>query len=820
MAIGAVCPLNADNAITTADADTLRVVDVEEIAVVATPKENKKLRQLPAAVTLLSQQQMQAAQVKGIKSLTAVVPNLFIPDYGSALTSAIYIRGIGSRINTPSVGLYVDNIPYINQSAFDFGYADVERIDVLRGPQATLYGRNAMGGLIKIHTKSPFSYQGTDLRLGAATHNAYNGSLTHYHRVNEHFAFSTGGFYNYNGGFFRNQVNNDRMGQNQQASGRFRGILLPTDNWKLDLNLSYEYTDQNGYPYFYMGTVNEAAQSEQMKPYIGTIAHNEASSYYRNLFNVGLNIEHQADRFTLSAVTGYQMLKDRMYLDQDFTPADIFNIEQRQKLHTLSEEIVLKSKGDSRWQWTTGAFGFYQSMNTQGPVNFTEGGMRMLSQMIGQFIPANIPVQAGPMTMNIKPSLTVNSTTLPISGNFDTPTINGALFHQSTFQDLFGVEGLSFTAGLRLDYERMKLDYHSATAMDYTVGIKGELTRGSQVIREIEMMAPTALTVQSGYQGKLDRDYLQLLPKVALQYDLPNRQGNVYATVSKGYRSGGYNIQMFSDLIQTSLQNDMMNLTKAEILKVMESSSMGNQYKELFEQNFPSGGENPKAEAAVIYKPEYTWNYEVGTHLNLFNSRLTVDAALFCMDTRNQQLSRFAESGLGRVTVNAGRSRSLGAEAQLSAALCDVFTLHAGYGYTYATFRDYVTNVKVNGKLQEVDYKGHYVPFVPKHTLNAGGDFLFKMKRNQWLDAIRLNLNYSAAGRIYWTEANTESASQSFYGTLNGRLSLQKGNGEINLWVRNALNKDYAAFYFESMGNRFMQKGNPIQAGIELRCRF
>ena len=86
-------------------------------------------------------------------------------------------------INTPAIGLYVDNIPYIDKSAFDFNYSDIERIDVLRGPQGTLYGRNTMGGLIKVHTKSPFTYQGTDIRMGAATYNDYNVSLTHYHRI-------------------------------------------------------------------------------------------------------------------------------------------------------------------------------------------------------------------------------------------------------------------------------------------------------------------------------------------------------------------------------------------------------------------------------------------------------------------------------------------------------------------------------------------------------------------------------------------------------------------------------------------------------------
>ena len=81
-----------------------------------------------------------------------------------------------------------------------------------------------------------------------------------------------------------------------------------------------------------------------------------------------------------------------------------------------------------------------------------------------------------------------------------------------------------------------------------------------------------------------------------------------------------------------------------------------------------------------------------------------------------------------------------------------------------------------------------------------------------------LSANYQAAGRIYWTEEN--NASQAIYGTLNGRLSLQKGNGQIDFWVRNALNKEYTAFYFESVGNAFRQLSRPAQAGIELRCRF
>ncbi len=780
------------------EADTLKVVDVEEVLIISTPKENRKLREQPAAVTLLSQSDLQAAQVTGIKDLTSVVPNLFIPDYGSRLTTAVYIRGIGSRINTPSVGLYVDNIPYIDKSAFDFSYADVERIDVLRGPQGTLYGRNAMGGLIKVHTQSPFSYQGTDVRLGAATRNGYNASLTHYHRVSSRFAFSAGGFYDYQGGFFRNAVRGgERVGENSSAGGRFRGIFLPSDNWKLDFTLNYEYSDQNGYPYFYMGALDASKQPEALKPYIGTIANDEQSSYYRNLLNGGLNLQYQAKHFTLSAVTGYQWLADRMFLDQDFTPLHIFNIEQKQRMHTLSEEVVLKSKSDRRWQWTTGVSGLYQWQKTDGPVMFHRDGItQVIEQNVNSVFDA-LASRPGVPQMH----LGITNDQLRIGGTFRTPTLSAALFHQSTFNDLL-VEGLSATIGLRLDYEKMRIDYHSAadpTLFDFS------LTMPNMPMK----IESKGLQADAAYVGELSTDYVQLLPKFALQYEW-KKGNNVYLTATRGYRSGGYNIQMFSDLATGALRNSMMDALAADP-KFANMAQMIAQMKQPV----------PGVEETTHYRPEYSWNYEAGAHLTLLDGRLTADLSAFLMETHDQQIAKFSSQGLGRVTVNAGRSRSVGAEAALRAALTDALTLNAGYGYTYATFRDYATGAMYTdeeGVEHAVNYRGNHVPFVPKHTLNVGAQYLFRLHRGACLDRILLSANYNAAGRIWWTEEN--NVSQAFYGTLSGRISLQKGNGQIDLWVRNALNKDYAAFYFESMGNGIMQKGNSIQAGVELRCRF
>lgn len=790
--------------------DSLKVVDMEEVVVIATPKENRKLRDLPVSATVLSQENMRAYQVNSVKNLTGIVPNLFIPDYGSKLTTSIYIRGIGSRINTPSVGLYVDNIPYIDKSAFDFNYCDIERIDVLRGPQGTLYGRNTMGGLIKIHTKSPFTYQGTDIRMGAATYNDYRVSLTHYHRISDCFAFSAGGFYEHTGGFFENSArNNEKVDKSNVGGGRFRGIYMPTSNLKIDMAFSYEYSTQGGYPYYYTGITQSGLAEARRKgkeltedraDYIGKISYNERSSYRRGLTNAGINLEYQTRSFILSAVTGYQNLGDRMFLDQDFTEKAIYTLEQKQKSNTVSEEIVLKSTAGKRWQWTTGVFGLYQTLNTKGPVTFWEDGVKNVIEGNVNSIFDGMPSAAPDL------HLTVNNPTILVDGNFDTPVWNTAIFHQSAWNDLF-VKGLSLTVGLRLDYERMSMKYHSAsdpTDFNFSMKMAAKPPIPSMSIEAEHLIA------NAGYTGKISDDYVQLLPKFALQYEW-KKGNNVYVTVSKGYRSGGYNVQMFSDLISGDLKNSMIDAIK--------ESEEFSKFAAMIEQ-YAKKDEVPEVKEATRYKPEYSWNYEAGSHLTLWEGKLWTDLSAFYMDMHDQQISQFAASGLGRTTLNAGKSRSYGIEASFRASLNNELSLNASYGYTYATFTDYVEYEKdKEGNLSvKADYNGKYIPFVPKHTLNIGGEYAVTCSPRSIFDRVVFQANYNAAGRIYWTERN--DVSQSFYGTLNWRANLETGNAMISFWARNFLNKDYAAFYFETMNKGFMQKGRPAQFGIDLRCRF
>ena len=807
-ALWATSQVMAEKAYTISE-DTTKVIDIEEVVVIASPKETSKLRQSPTSVSLISQKDMQANHITSLKGASSIVPNFFMPDYGSRLTSAMYIRGIGSRINTPAVGMYVDNIPYLDKSAFDFNFYDIERLDILRGPQGTLYGRNTMGGLVKVHTRSPFSYQGTDVKLSYGTKNNYrSASLTHYHRISERFAFSAGGYYEGSDGFFTNTFLNKKVDEMQAGGGRIRAIWFASDDWKFDFNVSYDYTDEGGYPYYEVN-FHEFSQKKEYDP----IAYNRESSYRRSLLNTGLNIEHQADNFIFNAVTGFQHLNDRMFMDQDFTPLDYFTLEQNQRINSISEEITFKSKPGKNWQWTTGLFGFYQNMDVNAPVTFGKDIMNYFNRIMSSNIPINIEVPMGQgMAMHIMPSVNITTPEMNNDGRFKTPQHNVALFHQSQIHNLFEVEGLSFTLGLRLDYEKFKMKYNTGTPIDFNVSVKGEMSKNGEVIREIEMMPTTPLNIEARYKGNLSKDYIQLLPKFALQYDFNQGKDNVYISISKGYRSGGYNYQMFSNLIQYKLRNEMQEQSKKAIIEKAPK-----EYTEIVNEHFPTSGNIVSLKDAVEYKPEYTWSYELGTHQSLFGGKLQTDLAIFYMSTKNQQISKMAISGLGRITENAGESESYGLEASLVANLNRHLQLNANYGYTKATFVKYELGDPVSSIEPAVNYNGNYVPFVPMHTMNIGGSYSLFFN-DSWAQSLTFGANVNGAGKIYWTEYN--NVSQDFYATLNGYVSLKTKAMQIDLWGRNLTNNDYTTFYFESMGKGFAQRSKPLQIGVDVRLHF
>ncbi|MBQ5714244.1 MAG: TonB-dependent receptor [Bacteroidaceae bacterium] len=733
------------------DADTLLTHNMDELVIVSTPKEHIALNKQPLSSTTLGNSQIKQKNINNIKDLTAHIPGLFIPRYGSRLTSSIYLRGVGSRIGTPAVGMYVDDIPLANMSSMDQDLSDADRIDVLRGPQGTLFGRNTIGGLIRIYTKNPMNYQGTDLMLGAATYNNYRARVTHYHRPVENFAFSAGVSYEHQGGFFRNHaLGGHHADRGDDLSARWRGIFLPSDRVRLDLSARYQWTKQGGYPY----AAKEGSDA-------GKVAYNREGSYLRHLLTVGLNAEHQFDRAVMTSTTGFQFLKDDMFMDQDFSRQDLYSLQQKQKSKVLSEEIAIKSKDNERWQWTNGVNFQYQWLDSEAPVTFYQEGVDWLSQVINGYIPKNMPM-----------SLTLNNSTMPMGGTFQTPTLTLGTFHQSTVKI---VKNLSFTLGIRFDYEHYKMVYDApGCVMKYNFSMSKD---------ELQADAPVLA-------GKVSDHDLHILPKASLKYDF-GKSGNIYASVSRGYRSGGYNIQLFSDLLQTEMKHQLI-------------SSIPRIPSGLSEKIF---GPKPSIEQTTYYKPETAWNYEIGTHLNFFDGRLKADLAAFWIETSDLQISQMAESGLGRVTVNADKSRSIGMETSLQASVTDALSVNATYGYTHATLRH-------SGN--EAHPSDYFVPFAPQHTMALGAQYTWHTRG--WMQDITLGATGKGNGRIYWTREN--DLSQPFYALLDARLSVRHDNLELALWGSNLTATHYDAFCFATRGQAFSQLGTPLQVGIECRMKF
>ncbi len=280
-------------------------------------------------------------------------------------------------------------------------------------------------------------------------------------------------------------------------------------------------------------------------------------------------------------------------------------------------------------------------------------------------------------------------------------------------------------------------------------------------------------------RNTLKRNFTEVLPKFSVLYAFDEIH-NLYVSVAKGYKAGGFNTQMFSDVLQQKMMNEM---------------GFGTVYD---------------ADKVVSYEPEYSWNYELGGHFSCMEGAVRGDFALFYIDCRDQQLTIFPEgTTTGRMMTNAGRTRSFGGELSLQVSPWQNLDINAAYGYTNAKFVRYN-----DGK---TDYKGNYLPYAPQHTLSANGAWTIPTGV-QWLGNIVLQAGVRCAGRIWWNEEN--SLSQPFYALVEASLRFEQKHYSVDIWGRNLADAGYNVFYFKSIGNEFVQRGRPRTFGITLNINL
>lgn len=407
-----------------ADSTVFKTVGLGEVTVVEFKKSKENLA--TNSVSVVDSGFINRHELQSITELTAVVPNFYMPEYGSKQNTPVYIRGVGAKTKGSAVGFYVDGIPHFENSSFDVDMSNIASVTVFRGPQGTLYGRNAIGGIINVTTVSPLTYQGTQLKLGYGSHNDALFQFSHYNKLGSRMGYSVAGGYHYNDGFYRNMFTNRYVDQLKDAYGRVALVWLLDNKWFLRVNSMLDYSNQGGYPY---GKYNRLTGETE------PVNYNRYSSYRRLLSTSGLNISYAGENVSFSSQTAFQYIRDRQGIDQDFTANDTYFVKNRLKQTMLSQEFILKSNNSSRYQWLWGAFAMTQHINNTVETQYITKDNAFPTHY-------RIPVNAL------------------------------AIYHQSTIK-LFS--GFSFIAGLRWDYENSTLKYLRETYQLSTDGARTEV---------------------------------------------------------------------------------------------------------------------------------------------------------------------------------------------------------------------------------------------------------------------------------------------------------------------------------------------------------
>ena len=743
-------------------ADTLSAV-----VVMSDLKQSVPIERLASPVSTVYLKDVEDMGLATPKDLSAVVPNLLMPDYGSAMTSTVYLRGFGSRMDNPVMGLYVDGIPVLNKNSYDFDLYDIRRIDLFRGPQGTLYGRNSMCGVLSVSTLSPSSYQGTRAGVEYGAANSVSADVSSYHRTAQGFAMGGLVAYRHTDGFYRNEFSGRQCDRSDALSLRLRTEKELVPGLFFENILSASALGQGGWPYrLYSGGV------------LSPVSYDGPSEYRRLNITDGVIFRYFNEGFNLSSVMSWQFLADDMLIDQDFTPASMFSLNQTQREHAVTCEFILKPEDTWRtgwWNWQTGISGFWRHNRMSAPVTSLEDGIVSLIEDNVNGIFQNLPL---PVSLQFD----IAEDSFDIGSDFLLGSWNAAAYHESWFN----VGKWLFSVGARLDYERYSMDYDSAASVHYSVS-------------PIPALDKRPFSVE--YAGSVSEGCLEFIPKVSVLYDFGeegSREGiRVYMTASKGYRAGGFNTQIFSDILQNMMTDGMM----ADAMGQMMQSGGG---------SGQSGTPSVTAEDTA-YRPERSFNYEAGCNFNLVlgksgGHRLGGSASVFYIDCRDQQMTCFPPGeGTGRMMANIGRSRSAGAELTLDYEWKG-FSASASCGYADARFVRYNDGT--------ADWSGNRIPYSPESTLFVRASYDFGFGRGI-VRGLAVAADVSGTGRIWWNEANTLHSP--FRAVAGADVSVRMKMFEIRFRADNLSGEEYPVFYFRSVGNDFFQMSRPFRWSVALR---
>ena len=709
---------------------------VLEEVIVTVQRRKEPLQQVPVAATALSAEQIDRLQIVNLGMLQYVAPSLTIaPSQTSRTSASIAMRGQFVRDTAPTVdpavGLYLDGVYIARMTGANLDLIDLERVEVLRGPQGTLYGRNTIGGAINLIPRPPQFALESVVAAGAGNYDRVDLSATaNVPFAGDALAARVTLYHTEHAGYGRNVLLGVDLDDDATDFVRTQLRFVPADDW--DFILSFDHTQvRSGSQLRTLLAVSSGASTipgllghpdDNLDNYVDPVGRSVAldrdGATDSTVWGTSGTLTVDLDRFTIKSMTAYRALDSTAFdSDQDGTPYDLGVIVLRDDhQHQFSQEIQLQGVAlDDRLQWIGGLHYFDESAT--------------FDQRFRVFVPATARW----------------SENLP-SGDAS----NSSVAAYAQFTHAISPR-LGMTLGARYNEDRRQLTSRNARLEGDT-----EICRLDPALRDEPGLCRATLA---------ERRFSYAPWTLGLDYR-PVEATLLYAEVSRGHRSGGYNIR---------------GATEADL---------------------------------GTFEPEHVTVYEIGAKTELLDRRLRLNLALFrsLFDAIQVSQREAAAPGVpGTAFIeNGGEARIDGGELEVT-ALLGTLQVGAAIGIVQPAF------TKLDPRVEEITLHSRFL-----HTPDQTASLVVDQPVAVGWGEINLHGDYSWRDDVSFSYDPHSPARQDAYGLLNVMLSarLDRASLELSLWARNLTDKRYITRAFESDFYISAIPGDPRTYGLSLTYHF
>jgi len=768
LAIFASQPLLAEE---TAAAPVAAEANLEVITVTARKRE-ENVQDVPIAISVLTSQDLDKTGTYSTEQLTRLQPSIQLIS-SNPRNTAVTIRGLGSVIGLTNdglesgVGFYVDEVYYARPGSAVVDLLDIERVEVLRGPQGTLFGKNTTAGALNLSTAAPtFTPEGkAEVTLGEDGYTQGKASISGeliQDKVAGRLAVSS----TRRDGTLENVTTGAK--QNDTNSQALRGQLLieasPVLKVKLSADYAYQNPNSNTQVFVRYGQTKRSAASQfpvlaealnyqpaSLNPYDRLVDVNSPIQARQILKGTSAKVDWDLGDYTFTSISALRAWDWTPQNDRDYTSLAIRTKSNNPSAQDQwSQEFRLASNGSGEFDWVAGLYAFGQDVETHGTEQWGKDGARWL-------IGANVQ-------SNLIDGYTSNTDVYSSTDSF-------AAYAQATWHV---TDDFRVTPGVRYTKEEKTGDFTQvaggglATTDAALNTAKRGIARNQQYSADFSDSSPT---------GQLN-----------VAYDLTDDQ-LVYVNWARGYKSGGINA--------AGIPTDAAG--------------------------------NPSLVSATV-QPEKSTTIEIGLKSQWFERRLTTNLAIYDTKVTDYQ-ANVVDAGPGALRgylANIEQVSVRGLEFDGRAQLADNWSVYATYAYTdgqYDSFRNGPPPLEeLASGTAAFDLSGRDLPGVSKNAGSLGTEYSFggtvSGVNGEW---------YSAADLSYRSDWNSD-ASVSKYLVVEGstlvnlRFGFRTDNGvDVSLYARNAFNEDYLSFLSIQAGNSgavYGHVGDPRNIGLRVKAEF